>query len=608
MTTADNFPTITLGEVVKKLENDSSLNIQTKADLTSAIKKGAAWISLDGLNRPADPGFIAEQLRKISPAMAGLSKASMANLRSRIRRALRLVGISVHPGKQTNPLSGEWLAAITALGSRRQRRDLSRFAHFAAARNWRPSEIEARHFEVFEKALMDSAIHRAPRNAVYRLIKTWNYLAAADAQWPGKPVAQERRRKPYVLKMDVLPETLQRQIAAHFELRSNPPPFSFNQIASIHSPSPRLDNRPRFSRRSNVSLFARRLRTIAVSTVQGQKYSLLQFISALVATGMSAQDMTSLATILERDLIERGLTFFYERAGNRMIPQIRQIGWTLVGIAKYTLKDEELAADIRALLQNVNLGTPREMSRKVQSLLRQFDNPRNRMALLNLPARLAKMATSVESKSMLKAARLYGSALAIEFLINIPTLRIGNLAALHIDNNFLPSHGLTHVLIPAEQVKNHQAIEAELEAGSQIDRMFKTFVSKYRPHLSGAQSRWLFPNDDGGHLPAKALSQRIPKIIFRYTGLRMTVHMFRHHAAEMYLDEAPNGYETVRQLLGHRSSETAARFYVRRNQTKALRRYVDSVLKVRHESLRWRLPKKLRGATDKKTHDGKDKR
>jgi integrase len=84
--------------------------------------------------------------------------------------------------------------------------------------------------------------------------------------------------------------------------------------------------------------------------------------------------------------------------------------------------------------------------------------------------------------------------------------------------------------------------------------------------------------------------------------------MFRHHAAEMYLDETPNGYETVRQLLGHRSSETAARFYVRRNQTKALRRYVDRVLKVRHESLRWRLPKKPRGATDKKTHDGKDKR
>jgi hypothetical protein len=104
MTNTDKFSTITLGEVIKRLWSDLSLDSQTKADLISAVKKVAAWISPDGLSRPADPGFIAQHLRKMSPAMAGLSNASMANLRYRIRRALKLVGISVQPGKQTNHL------------------------------------------------------------------------------------------------------------------------------------------------------------------------------------------------------------------------------------------------------------------------------------------------------------------------------------------------------------------------------------------------------------------------------------------------------------------------------------------------------------------------
>src|SRR5262249_2190804 len=154
-------------------------------------------------------------------------------------------------------------------------------------------------------------------------------------------------------------------------------------------------------------------------------------------------------------------------------------------------------------------------------------------------------------------------ALAIELLINIP-LRVGNLAALHIDNHFLPSHRLIHLVIPAEEVKNNQAIEAEIEPGSQLGRMFKTFVSKYRPHLPGAQSHWLFPRQGGFHVDSRILSQRLPKIIFRYTGLRMTVHMFRHHAAELYLDESENGYATVMQFLGHTSPEMARRFYARR--------------------------------------------
>jgi integrase len=45
------------------------------------------------------------------------------------------------------------------------------------------------------------------------------------------------------------------------------------------------------------------------------------------------------------------------------------------------------------------------------------------------------------------------------------------------------------------------------------------------------------------------------------TGLRITVHQFRHAAAAIYLKDHPGNYETVRQLLGHRDIQTTIRFY-----------------------------------------------
>jgi integrase len=58
------------------------------------------------------------------------------------------------------------------------------------------------------------------------------------------------------------------------------------------------------------------------------------------------------------------------------------------------------------------------------------------------------------------------------------------------------------------------------------------------------------------------LSLQITDRIEKGCGLRMTVHQFRHAAAAIFLREHPGEYEIVRQLLGHRSSQTAIKYYV----------------------------------------------
>jgi integrase len=57
-------------------------------------------------------------------------------------------------------------------------------------------------------------------------------------------------------------------------------------------------------------------------------------------------------------------------------------------------------------------------------------------------------------------------------------------------------------------------------------------------------------------------SLRVTDRVIKATGLRITVHQFRHAAAAIFLKHRPGQYELVRQMLGHRSIQTTMNFYV----------------------------------------------
>ena len=53
------------------------------------------------------------------------------------------------------------------------------------------------------------------------------------------------------------------------------------------------------------------------------------------------------------------------------------------------------------------------------------------------------------------------------------------------------------------------------------------------------------------------------------TGLRITVHQFRHASAAFYLKPRPGEYETVRRFLGHHNIQTTVNFYCGLETTQA---------------------------------------
>jgi integrase len=114
---------------------------------------------------------------------------------------------------------------------------------------------------------------------------------------------------------------------------------------------------------------------------------------------------------------------------------------------------------------------------------------------------------------------------------------------------------------PDHDVKNRVRLEYPLEQC--LTRTIDEYVHDFRPTLlHGRNDDWLFPGQHGGVKSNILLSDQITQRIYQATGLRMTVHQFRHAAGALLLQRRPGEYELVRQLLGHRNVQTTINAYI----------------------------------------------
>mgnify|MGYP001600332194 CR=1 FL=1 len=180
-------------------------------------------------------------------------------------------------------------------------------------------------------------------------------------------------------------------------------------------------------------------------------------------------------------------------------------------------------------------------------------------------------------------------AVAIELLIVAP-MRIQNLAWLEHDRHLVRSRlgtaGVTHLRIPADEMKNHEDYEMELPAESAD--LLRLFIRDYRPRMGGgADCPWLFPGYSGRRRHPESFSQLLSEFIFEQTGIRMHAHLFRHLAAKIYLDTHPEDVETARRILGHKSLATTMKSYIEVKNAAAFRRY-DALIATRRQDARER--------------------
>jgi integrase len=193
-----------------------------------------------------------------------------------------------------------------------------------------------------------------------------------------------------------------------------------------------------------------------------------------------------------------------------------------------------------------------------------------------------KQARLLRHEAPVKAAVIAQMAVATGILTVAP-VRLGNLSRIALDQNLIKPggpHTSYHLLFPHYDVKNRLDLDYPLDHA--LTTLIDEYVSDFRSVLlRGLNEPWLFPGEAGGSKDAKTFSGQITERIQKDTGLRITVHQFRHAAAAYWLMHHPGDYETVRRVLGHRNIQTTIKFYIGLETTHANIMFGAMVAKLR---------------------------
>jgi integrase len=209
------------------------------------------------------------------------------------------------------------------------------------------------------------------------------------------------------------------------------------------------------------------------------------------------------------------------------------------------------------------------MTDKNRTCLQQFEDGRKLHALLDMPDRVFNLAVRQDDGHRMHAVDA-AMALAVAIELELP-LRAHNLVALRLDRHFKRVDSRLFLSIEAEETKNENPIESELSPS--LTRLVDIYIQRFRPRLSTTRSPFLFPGPKGGPRPPGGFGSQLSRFLAEEAGVTMTPHQFRHLAAKLYLDHFPEGFETVRLLLGHKDRSTTERFYREMNTMLASRRY-----------------------------------
>lgn len=524
-----------------------------RALLRSALKRVDEVIGHGMLDYPANQRLVLERLEEVSPAMAGMAEGSYANLKSRTRKAFRLV--RTH-GKFRSPrsrcaLTGEWGELQRTLDVKAQR-STSRLFHFAAGLGVLPHKMSDAVIERFTLHLRDEAMLGDWERVRASGIKAWNLMSASHAHLPTLTPPPVKRTS-YWIPFDQWPVTLVADVEAFLQFLSTPSDF-----------------------------VTRSRKVLKPGTVHQYRHNVSMLVSALVQSGIPLEDLTSLAGVVGPEQVNLVLQYLHTRAGGKVTPLMFQLALRVRTIASWCNMRQEDLDRLNEIFQSVKDQSSRKrgMTPKNRALLDKLDDQRFADQLQLLPFILLDRAQKNAEKPW--APALVRTAMAIEILL-ICSVRRANLVDLELGKSIRKiGHGKDGFWIierVGAEVKNEEDLRFRLDG--QTVTLLETYLRDWRPRLCPVPSPWLFPAADGGCIDPKAMAYAIGTQSKRVLGIAITPHQFRHISAELYLKDNPEGIYTISQHLAHRDVNTTRHYYARPQQRQASRHFQEHVLRSR---------------------------
>jgi integrase len=369
--------------------------------------------------------------------------------------------------------------------------------------------------------------------------------------WPQQQLIEPPLKVKEGPRWEDFPQQLQADVASHLK------------FLTTHRKSPK----------------GKHLRPCKPLTLRTRRNDLVSLAKKAVRLGIPMQELSSLSVLLAPELVEQVLDNEWEQNGAQPKTSTIDLAKKLVAVARSAncLTKEQLSQleDKRAALEEYR---KEGMTQKNLKLVRRVLNSEVWARVINCSEVLMRQARSLKDQAPVKAAVTSQIAVAVAVVTAAP-VRASNLAAIRLGENLVKPGGpnTPYLLVfPDYDVKNQVDLTFELD--EYVTAVIDEYVHDYRPALMrGSNEEWLFPGGEGGAKDAHLMGIQVTDRIQKVTGLRITLHQYRHAAAAVYLKHHPGDYETVRRFLGHRNVNTTVKFYCGLETIQATRMLGDVV-------------------------------
>jgi integrase len=537
-------PTANLIDVLLALEAQNSLPETRLRDLRSSIKRVALLLGDDPAHIPLDLAAISVKLAATSPATFGLSRKSFANIRSNFMAAVKTSGLKPVQRFAKTPRSAAWKKLFAGLSARRGHIGLSRLARYASAEGIEPEEINDATIESFITAVRDRTLHRKPNDLHRKVALIWNEVAqrsAFDLQFVKVP---SFRRPPKRIEWKLLASAFRKDVDEYLTWCGGSDVFSANA----------------------------RSRALAPQTIKLRQNQIHAAITALVESGVEPTAVTSLADLVSPENFKRILRRRHATVGGRENVFNHDLARALVEIARRWVKvDANVLAELTRLAGKVPMPVP-GLTAKNKRALRQFDDLAVLRRLYEFPIRLwaeVRRDAKPDFRTLAKAQ----AALAVAILSYMP-MRLQNLATLAFDVHLFmseSSRATSSLELPASEVKNRT--ESAFDIPPVVAKMLIEYRNHIAPKVIGRRPDRLFVNADVTPKNQWSVAWLIRTYLKRRLGIVFSAHQFRHLSAKVALLAEPGNFETVRQLLGHKSLQTTVAAYAGIDSRRAARHH-----------------------------------
>ena len=524
-----------LDDAIQMIAASTEIPNQTKRHWMTSVRQFAKVVDRPLEVIPARYSAVRNDLANWHHVPSGLTPKTVMNHRSNVKGMLLWLGREKGVPEHGAPLSAEWEELRALVKDPLHRSRLSSFMRFCSANNITPLVDEV----VVDRFMDYRTRCGKPADAAFRrlLARAWNANIATIPGWPKRRLEEPPVKSAVEIDWEQFHKGLRRDVDRYED--------SLKRVRKSRS--------------------GRHIKPLRPTTLRARRAELQAAARMAVKVGVRIEKLDSLRSMLKPSVAEKILDAYWERNGIKPRLYTVYLARRFVAIAKETkcLGDadcERLSEMWRRLYDE----RPAEgLTNKNLEFLRKVLTPGVWGRVLKLPMAMMAEARRCQQHAPIRAAVIAQMAVAIAILAVAP-VRLANLTSIRLGTNLQKPDGPDSdywLHFTPEDTKNNVRLEFVFK--EYLTRLIDEYVRDYWPTLlRGRKEDYLFPGLRDGAKGKISFSVQITKRIYKATGLKMTVHQFRHAAGAIILKNRPGEFELVRQILGHRSIATTMRCYV----------------------------------------------